>query len=103
MADKLYMVQAGENLKSIARDQLGAELRWQELAFVNSLSHPYMITPGQLLLLPSVDSPLEIVVSGGSKALPDKGNAPTPAKLKLSPAELALVFGGVALLWWLMR
>lgn len=106
MADKLYMVQAGENLKSIATAQLGDESRWQELAHLNSLSLPYFVSPGLLILVPDAgNTALEVItdaiIEGGAPAVPDKGNAALPeTDFKLSPAELGFLMGGVALLWW---
>ena len=105
MANKLYMVQTGETLKSIARDQLREEPRWQELAFINSLEKPYFVSPGQLILIPGTgDKPLEIVIREQGET-PDKGGAAAPGvDFELSPAELGLLVGGaVFLIWWVNR
>lgn len=92
----------GETLKSIALDQLGDESRWQELAFINSLSQPYFVAPGQLILLPSGDEPLEIVIKEYGET-PVKSSAAVPgANLTLSPAELWLLAGGAAFVLWLV-
>lgn len=103
MAKRLYMVQTGETLKSIAVSQLDEEARWQELAYINSLKHPYFITPGQLLLLPDNDQPLELVVTAPIEKS-NTGNAvDTAVDFKLSPAELGLLLGGVVFVWWLWQ
>lgn len=102
MANKLYQVQTGETLKSIAKDHLGDEPRWQEIAYINSLTQPYFISPGQLILLPDDDQPLELVVSAPI-ATADRNSAVSPeANFKLSPAELGLLVGGVVFLWWIL-
>lgn len=102
MANKLYQVQQGETLKSIAIGRFKDESRWQEIAYINSLSQPYFVTPGQLILLPDNSQPLEIVIKEYGDA-PDKSSAASPeVDLKLSPAELGLFVGGVVFLWWLM-
>lgn len=98
MAKKLYQVQAGETLKSIARDRLGEESRWAELAYINSLTPPYFVSPGTLLLLPSDGDPLEVVITKGQEA-PERAGPPTP--VLLSPAEW-MVFGAGAFLLWLL-
>ena len=48
----IYTVRSGESLSIIARDVLGDVNKWKELAFLNGLSHPYFIYPGQILELP---------------------------------------------------
>lgn len=62
MAKQLYTVQAGDYLRSIARDQLSDESRWSEIAYINELSQPYIIRRGQILLLPDDSGPLQVVV-----------------------------------------
>ncbi len=102
MAKQLYQVQSGDTLISIARDKLGEQPRWQEIAYINSLSQPYIIYPGQLIMLPSLDEPLEFVITA-PVAQPDKDNAATPeVDFKLSPAEFGLLAGGVVLFFWMM-
>jgi len=49
----LYTVQPGESLSSIARDQLEDLTRWQELASLNDLMAPYIVQPGQQILMPA--------------------------------------------------
>lgn len=103
MANKLYQVQAGDTLRKIALAQLGEEPRWQEIAFINSLSQPYIIYPGQLIMVPALDQPpMEVVIKEYAKP-PDTDNAAAPeVDFKLSPAELGLLAGGVFLLWWVV-
>lgn len=48
----LYRVEVGESLSSIARDVLGDMERWPEIARLNQLNPPYIIHPGELMLLP---------------------------------------------------
>lgn len=100
MAKQLYQVQPGDTLISIAKARLGEEPRWQEIAYINNLSQPYIIYPGQLIMLPSLDEPLEFVITAPI-AQPD--NAATPeVDFKLSPAEFGLLAGGVVLFFWIM-
>ena len=103
MAKRLYMVQMGETLKSIAISQLAEENRWQELAYINSLKHPYFITPGQLILLPDNEQPLELVVTAPVKASNADDAVDTAVDFKLSPAELGLLVGGVVFVWWVWQ
>ena len=49
----LHIVKLGESLSSIARDELGNLDRWPELATLNNLSPPYIIRPGQQILMPA--------------------------------------------------
>ena len=48
-----YVVKKGDTLSGISRDQLGTATRWQEIAELNKLEHPYRIKVGQTLELPS--------------------------------------------------
>ena len=52
MALKRYIVEPGDSLSSIARDQLNDLSRWRELAYMNSIAAPYVIQPGQTIMLP---------------------------------------------------
>lgn len=54
MATEIYRVKSGESLSIIARDMLGDMQRWPEIAFLNGVSFPYFIHPGQVLQLPPV-------------------------------------------------
>ena len=65
MAQKLYTVQAGDYLRKIAIEQLGDQSRWSEIAYINELSHPYIIRTNQILLLPNNDEPLQVVITKG--------------------------------------
>lgn len=48
----LYRVEVDDSLSKIARDVLGDMERWPEIARLNQLNPPYIIHPGELLLLP---------------------------------------------------
>lgn len=50
---EVHTVQPGESLSIIARDQLGDLERWRELAELNGINPPYVIYPGQSILLPA--------------------------------------------------
>jgi len=50
---KDYVVKDGDTLISIARKQLGAGKRWQEIAEANHLSDPEALTTGMKLRIPS--------------------------------------------------
>ena len=102
MGKRLYQVQPGDTLRSIATAQQGDEDRWQEIAYHNSLSHPYFIRPGQILLLAD-DEPLEIVVTGGKEKQPGtKQRAPAgDGHETLSPANLIVLAGVAVVVWWM--
>jgi len=53
MKDETYTVQAGEHLMQIARK---LELSWTAIAQLNQLQAPYVLQPGQVLLLPGADA-----------------------------------------------
>jgi len=98
----IYRVQSGQSLSVIARDVLGDVNRWPELAFLNGLSHPYFIYPGQILELPpakgsdiqevtlEVDEPAQVAT------------APVRANLLTSPATVKWLVAG-AVLYLLFR
>lgn len=92
MAKRLYTVKAGESLSIIARDQLQDISRWPEIAYINSISEPYTIHPGQQILLPVDDQPLAIVIDkyGGVSTTSGGGGATKQAAFEFSPATLAL-------------
>jgi len=91
----IYRVKSGESLSIIARDLLGDINRWPEIAYLNGISHPYFIYPGQVLELPpEKNSGIVEVVSTIPKTL-----AP-PAKhgnFSLSPATVKLLVAGAAI------
>lgn len=92
MAKRLYQVQGGETLKSIARDRLADESRWAELAYINSLDAPYFVAPGTLLLLPADNGEIVVTVTKGQE--PERASRPA-ADFLLSPAEWTLLAAGV--------
>ena len=48
-----YVVQPGDSLQKIAREQLDDAERWQEIAELNGLQPPHVIAPGQVLEMPN--------------------------------------------------
>lgn len=106
MATEIYKVRSGESLSIIARDMLGDVERWPELAFLNGISHPYFIYPGQILELPPEGSSEIIEVVNLNVSLP-KRTAAAPvtqtAKMSLSPATVTLLVIGAALLFFTKR
>ena len=87
MAKRLYKVTSGDSLSKIAVNLLGDKERWQEIAYINSLSSPYVIFPGQILLIPDDSSELEIMVTKG-QAPPSQG-APQAPGTREAPAPTA--------------
>ena len=53
MANKTYVVRAGDSLSKIARDVLGDINRWREIALLNAIASPYTIYVGEVLTLPA--------------------------------------------------
>jgi len=93
MAKQNYIVKSGDSLSIIARDQLGDVSRWREIAYINAIVTPYLIRPGQQLLMPS-DTPIEVTVTEG-QAAPVR-----EAAFSFNPATVALFVGGAALLFF---
>jgi LysM repeat protein len=92
MAKRFYTVKSGESLSIIARDELGDIARWREIAYINSLSAPYVIQTGQTILLPVDDYPLQVTVTEGVPQPTDGAAVTTGAAFELTPTTLA-VFG----------
>ena len=94
MAKINYTVKAGENLSIIARDQLGDITRWNEIAYINSIPSPYVIKPGQIILLPDDSQEMQVTVI-------KKPGAPGPAiNAEIPPAMLVILLTlGAAVLW----
>ncbi len=109
MATEIYRVKSGESLSIIARDLLGNVERWPEIAFLNSIRHPYFIYPGQVLELPpengsdiiEVEStkPVMLYISKPSAAAPIAQTASGPIR----PATVMLLAVGAALLFFTKR
>ena len=94
MAKRIYTVQTNDTLSIIARDELGDISRWQEIAYINSIRAPYIIYPGQQILLPS-DEPLVVEITEYGQAPPTQ-----EASIVFNPATVALlVIGGALLLF----
>ena len=96
MPRETYTVKSGDSLSIIARDIIGDIDRWTELAYINSIAYPYVIQPGQTILLPS-DDPLQVTVTRGTGQA-----APVlEAALSFNPATVTLLVAGAALiLFW---
>jgi len=97
----IYRVKSGESLSVIARDVLGDVDRWPELAFLNGLSHPYFIYPGQILELPPPKGSeiREVVLETDNTS----AAAPARANLLTSPATVKALLAGVVLYLFLTR
>lgn len=85
-----YVVQPGDSLTKIARDELGDIARWEEIARLNDIEEPYTIYEGEVLTLPGgtrqVEPGLTITAESGeggpdSPAVPPPGE-PAPAWVK---------------------
>lgn len=50
---RTYQVKKGDTLYKIARDTLKSEKAWYQIADANEISAPYVLTPGQILNIPS--------------------------------------------------
>ena len=50
-----YVVQDGDTLSSIAKEKLGSEDKWQDIAQANKLDNPDQLQVGQKLVIPSSD------------------------------------------------
>lgn len=90
----IYTVKSGESLSAIARDVIGDMERWKELAFINGLSYPYIIRPGQILKIPDDDrEPMVIEIQGSPE--PTKAAPTKSAGFSLTPTT-AIVLAVVA-------
>lgn len=89
---RTYIVQPGDTLSAIARDQLGDITAWPALAQANSLSNPDMLSVGQVLQLPDL---VTTVDQGTPAPAPQAQNGfPTWAKIGLAASAIG---AGVAL------
>ncbi len=109
MATEIYRVKSGESLSIIAKNLLGDMQRWPEIAFLNGISHPYFIYPGQVLELPLEKGSDIIEVEAAPVMLyvskPRTAAAPIAqtARIPISPATLGLLAVGAALLFFTKR
>lgn len=94
MATEIYRVKSGESLSIIARDLLGDMQRWPEIAFLNGISHPYFIYPGQVLELPqeSGSDIIEVISTAAAPVTQRAGFSFSPATLTLLVIGAALIF-----------
>ena len=90
MATEIYRVKSGESLSSIARDLLGNLERWPEIAFLNGISHPYIIYPGQVLELPDENNSDIIEVVSTSPKVTSVAPITQRADFSFSPATVIL-------------
>ena len=90
MAKRLYTVKAGDSLSIIARDELGELARWREIAYINSIVAPYIIQPGQAILLPVDDKPLQVRITDYAPGPTNGGGEVKQAAFEFSPATLAI-------------
>jgi len=51
-SQKTYVVQSGDSLSTIAKEQLGDARRWPEIQKLNNIANANLIRAGQELLLP---------------------------------------------------
>jgi LysM repeat protein len=74
-----YVVKSGDSFSRIARVQLGAELRWREIAALNPKVDPRSLDVGQKLILPggAQGAPTSGMIADYA---PAKTSTPTPAK-----------------------
>lgn len=79
-----YVVQRGDSLARIAKNRLGAESRWQEIAALNPNVDPKALGVGQKLLLPQGAS--KPVAKSTPSAAPKSSGTPTVAKKSTKPA-----------------
>jgi len=54
-----YTIKAGDTLASIARTFLGNALRYREIATLNNIANPNVITIGQVIKIPTADDALK--------------------------------------------
>lgn len=64
-----YVVQRGDSLARIAKNQLGAESRWQEIAALNTGINPKSLSVGQKLQMPTGAAP-SVANSTPTKSMP---------------------------------
>ena len=95
-----YEVQAGESLSTIARDVLGDQNQWQQIASLNNLVPPYVIYTGQVLVLPDPGT----IKYGQSVTVP-AALAPAPVSVSgiLSNPWLWAAVAAAGLWWWSSR
>ncbi len=99
MALKRYIVKPGDSLSIIARDQLDDLSRWRELAYMNSIEAPYVIQPGQIIMLPG-DELVRLTVT----APPVNGAAATKrAAFEFTPAVLVILGIAAVAVFMLMQ
>lgn len=71
---EIYQVKLGDSLTAIARTVLGDQSAWRKIAQLNNIPSPYIIRPGQQLMMPDVTVPGPVVVQADAIGPP----APAP-------------------------
>lgn len=67
---EIYQVKLGDSLVAIARTVLGDQSAWRKIAQLNNIPSPYIIRPGQQLMMPDVTVPGPVVVPAGDAGPP---------------------------------
>lgn len=80
-----YVVQRGDSLARIARQRLGAESRWQEIAALNPSIDPKSLNVGQKLMLPDGASPAPSAPKASAKPTTDTKAAVAKKATKPAP------------------
>ncbi len=75
---EIYQVKLGDSLTAIARTVLGDQSAWRKIAQLNNIPSPYIIRPGQQLVMPDVTVPGPVVVRAGGPE-PRAGELGPPA------------------------
>jgi len=79
-----YVVQRGDSLARIAKNRLGLESRWEEIAALNPDVDPKALRVGQKLMMPQGAS--KPVAKSAPVAAPKSPSSPTVAKKSTKPA-----------------
>ncbi len=99
MQKRIYIVKAGDTLSKIADKEVGDIDQWQDIAYINSIKEPYIIQPGQQILLPEEGAPLEITIDKYAGAN-DQAAPVQKATVVFNPATIALFVAGAALIYF---
>ena len=91
-----YIVQPGDSLSIIARDELNDANKWKEIAQLNNIPPPYTIYPGQVLQLPTFS---DIVIDPTGQPIREfKTGLTIKAKPPQHDIDGGLIVTGIALL-----
>lgn len=67
---EIYQVKLGDSLTAIARDVLGDQAAWRKIAQLNNIPSPYVIRPGQQLVMPDLEVLGPVVVPDIARRVP---------------------------------